>query len=191
MEKELFNYYKNALTDNLCQEYKGYWQAAGEDGNKLLKLALSQQAIPHWMTYAYQGKGVTKDYILQKWGNFVRIDDADNVKGYTYALYTAFEGICTPSDDVSAFVWSTIPQVTINATKCPILYVGCNSDLTITLEGYNNLIVYLFDESVIRIEDADPTSSIYVYKYSRNARVEKGKYCICDKFKVFEKDLRL
>lgn len=195
MEKELFNYYKNALVDNLCSKYRGYWQAASHDKLKLLHLALSQQAIPHWLTYAYEGRGITKDYVLENFGDYINgnyiIEDADDVKGYTYQLYTDFKGISTPSGDVCVFAWCNSTYVDVKATKCPIFYVGCNSDLHISLYGYNSLVIYLFDESVVTIEDADETSSVYIYRYSQKADVIQGKYCICNKFRIFDKTLRL
>ena len=50
MNGELFKYYKAALVNGLCSDWKGYWQAAGDDKLKLITLAMSQQAIPHVVT---------------------------------------------------------------------------------------------------------------------------------------------
>jgi hypothetical protein len=57
-------------------------------------------------------------------------------------------------------------------------------------DGYNNVNIKLFDKSKVTIEDLDENSEVVVYKYSDEAKVELGKYCL-GKVKVFEKDLRL
>ena len=75
--------------------------------------------------------------------------------------------------------------------KCPILYVGANSEIHLTCYGYNSPHVYLFDDSKLVIEDADDTCSIVVYRYSNKATVELGKYCTTDNLKVFDKELRI
>jgi hypothetical protein len=70
------------------------------------------------------------------------------------------------------------------------LYVSNHSTLNITLDGYNSPKIYLFDDSVVNIMECDEESKVIVYKYSDNAKVEIGKYCLSS-VKVFDKDLRL
>lgn len=199
MDKEMFDFYKfalqGAITTTLCADYKNEWRKCGDNKERLVSLVMRQQSLPYFITHCYQGKGLTKEYILSAFGDFINgkrvILDADLVKGYTYSLYVAFNGICKPDNDVSAFMWCNSTNMEISTAKCPILYVGANSEIHLTCDGYNSPHVYLFDDSKLVIEDADDTCSIVVYRYSDKATVELGKYCTTDNLKVFDKELRI
>lgn len=195
---ELDKFYKNALlgsiSEPLCDEYKNFWRMAHKDKEKLVRLALRQQSLPFVITYCYCGKGVSKDYILENFGkeiNGTKHMNCDDVDGnYEYALYIAKKGICSHVGDVSAWLWCNSPQVQIETSKCETLYVGCDSTIELSCNGYNNVIVYLFDESTLRIEDLDENSTVLVYKYSDKCSVIEGRYCFG---KIYEhrKELRL
>ena len=48
----------------------------------------------------------------------------------------------------------------------------------------------LFDESEIVLDEIDEDSSVFIYRYSSEAKVTTGKYCF-GKVKIFEKELVL
>ena len=75
-------------------------------------------------------------------------------------------------------------------TKCPLLYVSNHSDIHLSLDGYSTVIVYLFDDSKVTIEESDELSKVNVYSYSEDTVVEQGKHCLGN-VRVFEKQLRL
>lgn len=195
MDGELFKYYKAALVNGLCGEYKGYWQASGDDKRKLITLAMAQQSIPHVVTYAYNGQGLTKQYIETEFKDYINektpILDADGVEGYAYALYIAENRILRPSADVLSLMWCNDITVEINACKCPFLYISNKSDVKLVLNGFNSPKIYLFDESTITIDDADETCSATIYKYSDKCNVKYGKFCLSKRIKEFNKELRL
>lgn len=201
MEKEMFSFYKSALsgviTTPLCADYTQEWRGCNDDKEKLMKLVMRQQSLPYFITHCYQGKGLSKEYILKAFGDYVNMNtekaiirDADLVQGYTYALYVAFKGIFKATVDVLAFMWCSNTHVTIQASKCPIFYVGAKSTIHITCDGYNCPRIYLFDDSKVILDDVDEDSRVIIYKYSDNAQVEIGKYCLGD-VKTFNKELRL
>lgn len=200
MEKEMFDFYKNALsgaiTAPLCADYKNQWRSCNDNKEALVKLVMRQQSIPYFITHCYNGKGLSKEYILQAFKDYINngknaiIHDADGVQGYTYSLYVAFEVIFKAAVDVLSFMWCSNTHVVIQASKCPILYVGANSTIHITCEGYNRPKIYLFDNSKVILYDIDSDSEVVIYKYSDSAQVEIGKYCI-GKVKTFNKELRL
>lgn len=190
---ELQRYYKESLLANLCGEYKGYWQKAHGNKEELMRLVLSQQSAAHFATFCYQGKGLTKDYCKQEFGDYINgrvFNDCEGVKGFSYGMYIDVPQVEEMALDVSQFLWCDDTNVSIPQTKCPRLYVSNRSNLNISLDGYNSIAVYLFDESTINIEDADEESKVIIYKYSKDAKVELGKYCFAD-VKVFDKELRL
>lgn len=195
MNGELFKYYKAALVNGLCSDWKGYWQAAGDDKLKLITLAMSQQAIPHVVTYAYNGIGITKEYIETEFKDYINektpILDADGVDGYTYALYIAQNRILRPSVDVSSLMWCKDITLELKTAQCGFIYVSNNSDIRLVMDGFNSPRIYLFDESTITIEDADETCSATIYKYSDKCKVNYGKYCLSKRIKEFNKELRL
>ena len=195
----MLEFYKSALqgaiTNPLCAEYKGEWRRCGDDKEKMMTLAMRQQSLPYVITHCYQGKGLSKEYVLNTFGEFINgkrtILDADLVKGYTYSLYVDFKAVCKPDTDVTAFMWCSCAYAELNTAKCPVLYVGCGSEIHVTCDGYNSPRIYLFDDSRVVIEDADDTCDFVIYRYSRNATVELGKWCTTDKIKIFDKELRL
>ena len=199
MEKDMLEFYKNALLGNatgkpLCDEYKKEWRACGDDKDKLMKFALRQSCLPFIFTLSYQGKGLSKEYLKEDFGEYINgrktINDADGVEGYTYTLNVDLKHDWTTTTDVSAFMYCDNTMVIVPTCKCPVIYIGCKSDIHLALDGYNSVRVHLFDESRLVVEDADEESSVIVYRYSNDARVECGRYCFAD-VREFNKDLRL
>ena len=192
----MFKYRKAALVNGLCGEYKGYWQAAGTDKRKLIKLALNQQALPHLMTYCWNGDGLSKNYILKNFHDHINgrdiIYDADGVKGdYTYQLYVDYNENTEIQADVNAFMWCDDATITTPQTKCQTIYIGCNTTLHLSMEGFNHVIIYLFDTSSVVFEEADTTCSATVYEYSDQCVTQLSDYCLSEKIKVHRKKLRL
>lgn len=196
----MFDFYKNALsgaiTTPLCADYINEWRNCGDDKGRLMQLALRQQSLPYFISHCHSGKGLSKNYILENFGEYINqgeksiIQDADGVQGYTSAMYVAFNTIFNATTDVLALMWCYCAHVIIDATKSPILYVGANSSIHISCDGYNCPKIYLFDTSKIVLYDVDEGSKVVVYKYSDDAVVEKGKFCLGE-VKEFRKELRL
>ena len=190
---ELQRYYKESLLANLCGEYKGYWQKAHGNKEELMRLVLSQQSAPHFASFCYQGKGLTKEYCKKEFGDYINgrvFNDCDGVKGYSYGMFIDALDVEKMALDVVQFLWCDDINISIPQTKCPRLYISNKSNLNISLDGYNSIAIYLFDESKVKIDDADNESTVIVYKYAKDAKVELGKYCFAN-VKVFDKELRL
>lgn len=199
MEEKMFEFYKNALLGSasdkpLCEDYKNEWKLCGNDKEKLINFALRQQCMPFVYAYSFQGKGLTKDYLLSEFKDYINgkktIYDCDGVSGYTYQLNVDLKKDWTITTDVAYFMYCTNTLVTTLQTKCPTIYIGCSSDVHLALDGFNSVRIHLYDNSRVVIEDADEESNVMVYRYSDEAKVECGTYCLCD-VKEFRKDLRL
>lgn len=189
-------YYKNALLANLCGEYKGRWQAASHDKESLFRLAVSQQSFPHMATFAYEGNGLTKEYITEEFKDFINghytAIDADGVEGqYKTQMFVGHDKPIFDGCDVLEMMWCDVPTVEVKQIKATKIYMACGSRANIVCDGYNNVIVMLFDDSSVLLEDVDENSSVTVYKYSDKANVGIGKYCLSKKVKVFNKELKL
>lgn len=192
---DLQRYYKESLLNDLCSEYRNEWRKTWNDKQKLVNLALQQQSIPHLITYSNAGMGLGKEYIISEFGNFINGNyaaiDVDGVRGgYKTELYVGFNGILSVSNDVSCFMWSTIPSLEIKATKAVKMYCGCGSTVHLTCGGYNSVIAMMFDTSRLILDDVDDESTVTVYRYSEECNVKRGRYCF-GKIKEFRKELRL
>lgn len=188
------NAIQGALTTPLCKEYRLEWMAANNDKAKLVKLAMRQQSCPYFAHYCYMGNGLSKDYIKAAFGDYINgytIKDADNVEGYTYGLYVDYDydNDIIIDKDVVHIMWTTNNAV-IPTTKCPTLYVSNKSCVNLYGEGFNDIRIYLFDESKVNIQDLDEESKVTIYKYSDESQITKGKFCF-GKVKEFRKELRL
>lgn len=194
MDKEMFAFYRNALTNGLCQEYKGTWQACGNDIGKLAGLAMQQQSIPFFATYCYNGDGLTKEYILEHAKKYINnnstLYDCDGVKGYSYKWYVDYHHRVRIHDDVLHFMWCDISQCIVGVHICPTIYLSNKTTLDISTSGYNSLRIYLFDESQVFLSDIDETSDVTIFKYSDDCMVYQGKFCL-GKVKEHRKELRL
>ena len=200
MKDEMFDFKRNALLGNisgqpLCEDYKAAWRKCGNDKEMLVRLALQQQASPYFSTACYKDMGLTKEYIKENFKDYVNgyvVNDADNVNGYTYGLYVDwdYENDLEIKTDVASLMWCVGSNVVLNKCKCPTIYVSNRSNIHLICEGFNTVFVKLFDKSVVTIQDCDETCDVIVYSYSKDAKVEKGKFCL-GSVKVFQKELRL
>lgn len=198
MKDEMLKFKKNALLGNisaepLCQAYKQAWRMCGDDKEMLVKLALKQQSIPYLSHACYERMGLTKEYILNNFGELINgkrtFEDVEGASGYTYQMYVGYDDDFDISADVTSIMWCN-SSVVIPKTKCPTLYISNYSDVHVVLDGYNSPRIYLFDESKVTIDDCDKTSEVMVYKYDSRADVVLGKFCLKEP-KVFNKQLKL
>lgn len=199
MEDKMFEFQKNALqgvlTDPLCAEYRNDWRVAANDKRKLVDLVMRQQSLPYFFEHCYKGKGLTCEYIKENFADYIngkyRGIDVDGVKGdYKTELYVGYEGVFSPSDDVLALMWSTIPSLEISPCKATKIYIGCNSHVTLTCDGYNSIVVMLFDDSSLTLDFSDENTNVTIYKYSATSSVNMERFFL-GKVKIFEKTLRI
>ena len=193
---DLFKYQKEAIVSGLCEEYKVKWRVAKNDKEALVRLAMVQQSLPHVLTFAYQGKGVSKKYVMREFADYINGKyegvDVDGVEGnYRTGLYVGYEETMFPSLDVVCTMWCNIPTLEIPRCKAMKLYIGCASKVNLVCEGYNSVTVMLFDKSKVVLEDVDEDTSVSIYKYSDEATVEMGRYCLSEKIRIFNKEIRL
>lgn len=188
-------YYRNAILQNLCDEYKGKWRSISKNKTALFNMAMQQQALPHLIFFANSGIGLTKEYLETEFSNYINgkytAIDADGVEGnYKTNLYIGEKPLLSLSDDVACFMWANIPSVEIKPTKAVKIYVGCKSNITLNLKGYNSITLMLFDESQVNVNECDDTNTITTYKYSDDAHCNIDKYTLA-KVKTFNKNLKL
>lgn len=195
---ELLEFKKNAILGKisgqpLCEEYKATLRKCGNNKELLVRFALMQQCTPYLSHACYERMGLTKEYILNNFGELINgkrtFEDVEGASGYTYQLYVGYEDDFDIAADVTSIMWCN-SSVVIPKTKCPTLYISNYSDVHVVLDGYNSPRIYLFDESKVTIDDSDKTSEVLVYKYDSRADVVLGKFCL-GSVQIFNKTLRL
>lgn len=195
----MLTFKKNALlgkisAEPLCMQYKQAWRACGNDKESLVKLALSQQSIPYFSHACYEHLGLTKEYILENFSEYINgertFENIEGVDGYTYQLYVGYDKDFEITADVTSLMWCNGSQIVIEPTKCPTIYLSNRSNVHIVCEGFNTINIKLFDESKVTVQEFDEDSDVIIYKYSDKACVELGKFCLKEP-KVFNKELRL
>ena len=195
MNNEMFLFRKNALLNNLCKEWSDMWKACNDNKERLFKLVLMQQSLPFFADYCYRGKGLSKEYIAENFGDFTNGAytgiDVDGVKGnYKTQLYSDFKGTIECNVDVLSIMYCDDVGLSIPQRKCPKIYISNKSVVHLSADGYNYITVLLFDESELVIEDNHENTDVLVSQSSDQCKVTKGKYCL-GKVNEFEKTLRL
>lgn len=194
MENELFSFRKNAILDGLCEEWDNMWGACHGDKEKLVRLALMQQSIPYFASYCYNGKGLSKEYIEDTFKELVKghiFNDCDMVEGFSYAMYVNARKGFTIGLNVAHIMWCKDIEITIEKTKCTSLYISNKSDVRVSLEGFNAVTIYLFDESRVTIERCDETSRVTILRYGSKCKADTDKSSFRGIIKTFQKELRL
>ena len=194
MDKEFLNFLKDAYSSGLCNEYRDEIRRCHEDKLQLVRLAMRQQSCPWVATKMYEGV-ITTDYILNTFGEYLNgyvLKDCDNVAGYNYMWFVDWDYAddIVASADVLHISHTVGANIIVPQTKAPTIYISNHSNVHLVGDGYNSINIKLFDKSKVTIEDLDENSEVFVYKYSKDAKVELGKYCFAD-VKVFDKELRL
>ena len=196
---ELLEFKKNAILGKisgqpLCEEYKSALRKCGNNKELLVRLALMQQCTPDFSHACYESMGLTKEYILNNFGELINgkrtFENVEGVDGYTYQLYVGYDKDFDIIADVTSMMWCNNIQIVVKATCCPTIYLSNHSNVHLVCDGYNTVNVKLFDESKVMIDDADETCDVLVYKYSNRAQFETGKFCFAN-VKIFNKTLRL
>lgn len=190
---EMFDFRKNALLANLCNEWDMMWVGCGNDKEKLMQLALMQQSAPYLAHFCYHGIGLSKEYIEREFKDCINgrvFNDCDGVGGYTYGMYVNAIGTLQMPLNVVQILWCDNLNVVVPITKAIKMYVSNKSKVSITCDGYNSIIIMLFDESIVYLDDVDEESNVTIYKYSDNCEVVKRRYCL-GKVKEFRKELKL
>lgn len=198
---ELLEFKKNAILGKvsgqpLCEEYKAAIRKCGNDKEMLVRLALKQQCIPYLSCACYNHLGLTKDYVKREFKDYINgyvFNDCDDVQGYTYALYVDwdYENDLDVKTDVASIMWTVGANIIVPQTKAPTIYISNKSKVHFVCEGFNSVRVYMFDKSELTIEDCDNDCSVTILKYSDKCKVERGKFCLSEKIKEFNKELKL
>jgi DNA-binding Lrp family transcriptional regulator len=199
MDKEIMNFTRNALLGNisgqpLCASYKAALRQCSNDKEMLVRLALQQQSMPYVSTACYKKLGVTKEYIMKNYAEYINgnrtFEDVEGVSGYTYQMYVGYDKDFVVTADVTSMMWCDNLMITIIEKKCPTIYISNKSVVRLNCDGFNYVNIKLFDDSKLVVGNLPDNSNVVVYKYSNSSKVETDGNCF-GSVKVFNKQLKL
>ena len=147
MLNELLTLKRNAVMLGLCDRYKAEWDEA-KDKKDLVDLALDANGVEFMAKSVAEGWGVSKDYILDNFGDYVNGKYVREKGGYTSELYVGYGG-------------DNLQRATLN------LFVGCDTSILVP-EG-SVCKIYVCGRSNVRLKCA---GKCYVYMYGGYNRVE-------------------
>ena len=156
MLNELLTLKRNAVMLGLCGKYKAEWDEA--KGKKdLVDMALDANGVEFMAKSVAEGWGLSKDYILDNFGDYVNGKYVRDKDGYTSEIYVGYGG-------------DILQRATLN------LFVRCNTSILVP-EG-SVCKIYVCGVSNVRINCAGKCY-VYVYggyndvKYSGDVTVEE------------------
>lgn len=156
MLNELLTLKRNAVMLGLCDEYKAEWNEA-KDKKNLVDMALDANGVEFMAKSVAEGWGLSKDYILGNFGDYVNEGYVRDKGGYTSKLYVDYGG-------------DIFQPATLN------LLIGCNT--SVLVPEYSVCKIYVCGMSNVRINCAGKCY-VYVYggyndvKYSGDVTVEE------------------
>ena len=191
MDAELFMFYKNSLSRDLCKEYSNLFKKRGDDKDELFKLCMERQSIPYLATSIYEGWGVSIDYLKEAYKRYLNgrytLNALSGGQSYSYQLWCDYRGSMKVKSATTHLLRCT-GDAEIQKNTCPYIYISNKSNINIKPQGYNTVFIYLFDESIVNIDNTNEFSNIIIYRYSDNTKVIAGDTM---NVKQFDKTLRL
>lgn len=131
---------RNAVLLGLCDEYKAAWNSV-KSRKDLVDLALDANGVEFMAKSVAEGWGLSKEYILDNFGDYVNEGYVRDKGGYTSKLYVDYGG------DIFA-------PATLN------LLVGCNTSVLVP-EG-SVCKIYVCGKTYVRV---NCMGKCYVYVY--------------------------
>lgn len=140
MASGMLAFKRNAALLGLCDRYRAAWDGA-EGKRDLVDLALDTNGVEFMARSVAEGWGLSKDYILGNFGDYVNEKYVRDKGGYTSKMYVDYGG-------------DIFQPATLN------LLVGCNTSVLVP-EG-SVCKIYVCGRTYIRVNCA---GKCYVYVY--------------------------
>lgn len=170
MDKEMFTFLKNAISKNLCSEYKKEWKASVEDKKKLFDFSMQTGSIPYLATAIYRGWAVPIDYITQNFKDFINgkyvIENSNGIKGATATSYYDYNFDGEELHFTLATMYHCCGSFDVMPHTAQRYHISNKSDLSIGLGDNSTLWINLYDESKVDLGYIEQGMTAYIIKYS-------------------------
>lgn len=140
MASGMLAFKRNAALLGLCDKYKAEWNEA-KDKKDLVDMALDANGVEFMARSVAEGWGLSKDYILENFGDYVNEKYVRDKGGYTSKMYVDYGG-------------DIFQPATLN------LLIGCNTSVLVPESSVCK--IYVCGRTYIRVNCA---GKCYVYVY--------------------------
>jgi len=151
-EIDLLTLKRNALRLGLCGQYKGKWDGCNSKQD-LVRMALDSNGIEFMADSIAFGWGLSKDYLLREFGEFMNGFYRCREKGYTSEMYIGAHGVLS--------------------VKSTLLLIGYCDDLEIEIPEHTVCRIYVCGGSRVRIENK---GSVEIYEYGTDNIIKLIEY---------------
>lgn len=124
---------------NICGRYRRTWDNAA-NLQDIMDMALSAQGIEFVCDGCAFGWGLTQEYILKKFGDYINGRYQRNMGGYTSEMYVEAKGEITLRSTLNLLVGCNCTIVVPERHICKV-YV-CNSSVRLDCKGHCEVYVY-------------------------------------------------
>ena len=138
MENELLALKRNACMLGLCGQYKTMWDEC-RNKKDLIGMALDANGVEFMADSIEFGWGLSKEYLIKEFGDFVNGKYQRNKGGYKSRMYVGYEGDITIDSTITLLVGCK-GRVIVPCSMVGNIYIcgGCDIDVT------NDGVVYLY-----------------------------------------------
>jgi len=140
-DSDLLMLKRKAVALGLCGEYKGLWDSA-QSQEELLRIALDANGIEFVADSIAFGWGLSKDYILKHFSDYINGEYTCRQNGYNSELFVGKEGDVTVSSTLNLFAYCGKLKINIPKNFVCKLYVCGGGDVSIDNCGDIELYVY-------------------------------------------------
>ena len=131
---------RNAVLLGLCDEYKAAWNGVGSKKD-LVDMALDANGVAFMAKSVAEGWGLSRDYILENFGDYVNEGYVRDRGGYTSKLYVDYGGDIFQPATLNLLIGCNTSVLVPESSVCKI-YVCGMSDVRISCVGKCYVYVY-------------------------------------------------
>ena len=164
---ELLTLKRNAIMLGLCGQYKSKWNSASTK-RELVDLALDSNGIEFMADSIAFDWGLSKDYLLKEFGEFMNGFHQCREKGYTSEMYIGTHGVLSVKSTLLLIGYCDDLEIEIPQHTVCRIYVCGGSRVRIENKGHAEIYEYGTDNIINLIE--------YDGSYSLRESVSKSKW---------------
>lgn len=144
---ELLSFKIGAIGSGLCSTYRHKWDAA-EDRRQLMDIALDAKGIDFIAdTTARETWGLSPEFILGKFGDYVNGKYQRDKDGYTSEMYVLFTDDLTPRSTITLLIGCAC-DVYVGKNSVRQIYVSKGTSIRVHCDGECVIVKYGEDCSV-------------------------------------------
>ena len=143
----ILRFKRNAILLGLCGKYKNLWDACSSK-SELVRLALDGNGIEFMSDSIAFGWGLSRDYLMKEFGEFMNGAYRCQERGYTSEMYVGAHGVASVSSTLVLVAYCDGLELLVPAHMACKVYVCGGSGVRIESRGRLELYVYGTDNDV-------------------------------------------